>query len=1108
MESDDWDLIRAWQGGAQEAFTELVRRHLPLVHAAARRQLPDAHLADDVAQAVFLLLARKASSLPTSTVLPGWLFNTTRLVVRHTLRSEARRRQRELLAAAMDPNPSTNPSPDASWDRAGAALDEALAQLAVSDRDALLLRFTEGRNHREVGVALGIGEEAARKRVDRALERLRVRLAGAGISFATVTLSAFLQDQLAAAPAPGLVERITDAAVGEPLAHPMVQAVVAAEQQVRWVQWGAVAAGVAVWVTGLVAWLGTPRFSAASGSRSQAAGAALADPVPQVAPVPDPASSSIAYTALPFQTNAVPFLLRVVAGPESRPVAGARVVANYVVGSSWIPLSGLHTGADGLCAVPIPAEGLGRLDVAADSPGLGTRSFKWTRNWGTPRPANYILRLQPGLTIGGVVLGTNGAPLANTDVTIAYNNGDSYRDDPELAMERPGYVRSVSAGFTDATGRWTFASVPPDIANFQIELFHPDHAPTSFHVQPPVPADRESWALLLRQQFTNRMEVGHSLAGVVVDPDGQPLPGVHVSALDYLTNGVTGADGSFLLRPIGPELFMVSLWARGFAMQSVRMKQDQPPQRIVMQPAGRIRARVVTDNGSPIAGAHVQLINAGLDPEVNWAWSSDGEGRIDWDSTPPSGAFRFYVHAPGFQTQREVRLVVSEEESVIVMDAAPMAEFLVTDAETGLPVPSFKVIPGARLGRDSELTLVPYRFDVSASRVGQDGELRFELMELLDPLFQIEADGYLPVIADPGPPGPDGNARVECRLKPVRDADRIRGRVLDASGRPVRDAEVALTTLSNSIEVHQGRLGSDHARMIRRTDAEGRFELRPQPDGVWVVAAHASGFGRVRVRGGVNQDLILQPLGSIEGRWLDAEGRPMSGRQVSLLNAVPYPGAYSPASAHFTLRTGEDGQFEFNGVPPGRWRLHAFPIVSGTVVATSDSLPITQCVELGPGDRLEGLELGQPSTGAVTVTGRFVSPLKEPLGDWRPVVNHASLRTMMPTRTPPIDLPVGLHRSWMVDWSESREAFEIACAERDYPLRVAADGSFEVQGVPPGEYRLLCIAIGGGGSLKNLDELERRPWSASIETRVIVKGVEGGTPSAVDAGDFQLTIRQ
>ena len=1108
MESDDWKLIRAWQEGAQEAFTELVRRHLPLVHAAARRQLGDAHLVDDVAQAVFLLLARKATSLPRSTVLPGWLFNTTRLVVRHTIRSESRRRQRELLAASMDANPTSTPSPDASWDRAGTALDEALAQLAAPDRDALLLRFTEGRNHREVGVALGIGEEAARKRVDRALERLRVRLAGAGIPFATVTLSAFLQDRLAAAPTSGLVERIAGAASGDPLGHPLVEAVVAAEQQARWVQWGAVATGVAVCMTGFVAWLGGPGFSAASGSRSQAAGAALADPVPQVAPVPDPASSSIADTALPFRTNAVPFLLRVVAGPESRPVAGARVVANYVVGSSWIPLSGLHTGADGLCAVPIPAEGLGRLDVAADSPGLGTRSFKWIRNWGTPRPANYILRLQPGVTIGGVVLGTNGAPLAKTEVNIAYNNGDSYRDDPELAMERPGYVRSVSAGFTDATGRWTFASVPPDIANFQIELFHPDHAPTSFHVQPPVPADREPWALLLRQQFTNRMEVGHSLAGVVVDPDGQPLPGVHVSALDYLTNGVTGADGSFLLRPIQPELFMVSLWARGFAMQSVRMEQDQPPQRIVMERAGRIRMRVVTDNGNPIAGAHVQLIDAGLDPEVNWAWSSDGEGRIDWDSTPPSGAFRFYVSAPGFQTQREVRLVVSEEESVIVMDAAPMAEFLVTDAETGLPVPSFKVIPGARRGRDSELTLVPYRFDVSASRVGQDGELRFELMELLDPLFQIEADGYLPVIADPGPPGPDGNARVECRLKPVRDADRIRGRVLDASGRPVRDAEVALTTLSNSIEVHQGRLGSDHARMIRRTDAEGFFELRPQTDGVWVVAAHASGFGRVRVRGGVNQDLILQPLGSIEGRWLDGGGRPVTGRQVSLGSAVSYPGGYALSPMMFTSQTGEDGRFAFDAIPPGRWRLQALPQLLGTVGPTSDSLPMVECVEIVPGSRIEGFELGRPLPGAVTVTGRFVSPVEGPLGDWRPLLNHASLRTLVSRRTPPGELPVDQRRAWMVDWSDSREAFEAACDEREYPLRVAADGTFEAHQVPPGEYRLLCIVIGGGGTLKKLGELESRPWSASIQTNVVIGVPADGSRNVVELGGFEVKIRR
>ncbi len=1130
MEPDDWNLIRDWQGGAQEAFTQLVRRHLPLVLASARRQLPDPHLAEDVAQAVFLLLARKAPSLPPSTVLPGWLFNTTRLVVRHTLRSETRRRQRELLSAAMNPNPTSTPSPDASWDRASAVLDEALAQMAAADRDALLLRFTEGRNHREVGVALGIGEEAARKRVDRALERLRVRLAGAGITFATLTLTTFLQDRLSAAPVEGLAQQIAGAAMGDPLGNPVVQLVVAAEQKARWMQWGAVAAGVAVCVTGVVAWVGLPGFSGTSEPQTQAGGSTLPAAAGSAAPGGGVPSRTVAAGGLPFRTNAVPFLLRVVTGPESRPVAGARVVAHYVVGSSWIPFTGLQTGADGLCAVPIPAEDLNRLDVAADSPGLGTRSFKWMTRWGTPRPANYTLRLQPGVAIGGVVLGTNGAPLANAEVTIAYNNGDSGWDDPELSVEQKGYVRSVSAGVTDATGRWTFASIPPDIAGFQIELFHPDHAPAEIPVRPAIPSDRELWSLLGQQRLTNRMDVGHSLAGVVVDPEGRPLPGVHVSNQEYLTNGVTGADGSFLLRPIRPELFKVSLWARGYTFQSVRMTPDQPPQRIVMQKGGRIRARVESADGNPIARAHFHLSEAGLDPEVNWSWSSDAHGRVEWDSAPPSGGFRFHVSAPGFQTKHEVRLVVSEEESVIVMDASPMAEILVTDAETGLRIPAFKVIPGRRKGQDSELNLIPHQFDVSLSRVGQNGELRMELEELLDPLFQIEADGYLPVIADPGPPRPDGNARVECRMKPMRDADRIRGRVVDAGGRPVRDAAVAVSTLSNFIEVRQGGLTSSESRFLRRTDAEGRFELKPQPDGVWVVAAHALGFARVRVGAGTDQDLVLQPLGRVAGRWLGVDGVPMAGRPVNLVQPMYYPGVCSLSSEMFSARTDAEGGFAFDGVPPGRWLVRGYPLEAGTgyAGAVSDLLPVVECVEVEPGERVDGIDFGRAVPGAVTVTGRLLSPVAEPLADWRRAINLADLRAIVPRPAPPSGLTANMQRLWVAEWSESAEAFGVACAEREYPLRVAADGSFEVQGVPPGEYRLRCIVFGGETMAAAQRELARRyglragngetpketngsepfPWSATIETNVVIRAVTGAAGQVVPIGDFQPKIQR
>lgn len=1096
METEDWRLIEAWKGGSQEAFTELVRRHLPLVLAAARRQMRDPALAEDAAQTVFLLLARKAPILSRNTVLPGWLFNTTRLVVRHLIRSETRRRQRELLSAAMEPSQPS--SSDPVWDRAGVVLDDALARLSAADRDALLLRFTEGRNHREVGLALGIGEEAARKRVDRAVERLRVQLAGAGVTFATVTLVAFLQERMEAAPLGGVVERISSAAVGNPLASPVVQALVAAERTSRWVQWGA-AAGLAVCLS-----IGAALLTARKPSESFDRKGEPSRPGTEPGSVGDPTRNAGIGAGLPFQTNPVPFLLRVVTGGESRPVAGARVFANYVVGSTWIPLHGLQTGADGLCAVPIPAADLGRLDVAADSPGLGTRAFKWMANWGTPRPANHTLRLQPAATIGGVVLGTNGAPLPETTVTIAYNNGDAAWDDPELVKELPGFVGSVSAGVTDAHGRWRFDSVPPDIGRFQIELRHPDHAPMEIPVQPAVPSERELWRLLGRHQLTNQLHAGHFLSGVVVDPAGRPLPGVHVSNEDYRTNGVTGMDGSFLLRPVRPEQFRVSLWARGYAAKSVRMMPDQPPQRIVLERGGRIRARVVNTEGAPIPGAYVGLLEAGLDPGVTWGWSSDRDGRIEWDSAPPEGQFRFHVSAPGYQALQEVRWPVSEAESQVTLTALPMGEFLVTDAVTGLRVPAFKVIPGARLALDSELENMPYRFDVGASRVGQDGQLRMELLQSVASLFQVEAEGYLPLIVDAGPPGPDGLVQMECRMKPMAEADRVRGRVVDASGRPVQGAEVAMTTLSNYVEVRHARLFSDQSRYIQRTDAEGRFELKPQMGGVWVVAVHAAGFGRVPASAGVNGDLVLQPLGGISGRWLDEGGRPLAGRQVALSGAIPYPGNCALGQTAFTVATDADGRFRFEGVPPGRWLVRGYPLAPGSQGAVSDYLPVVSCVELEPGMTLEGIELAHLQPGSVTVRGRFESPAEAPVGDWKLALNTASLRPIVPRRSPPAGLPADQQRSWWAGWAESEEGFAAGCRDREYPLRVSSDGTFEASGLPPGEYRLRCIVIAGGGALKSLGELDQRPWSASIETPVVVPGQESGTEQPLWLGEFRL----
>src|SRR5262245_14626399 len=144
---NDHELLREFvQSRSQDAFRQLVERHIGMVYATACRVVRDAQLAQDVAQGVFTTLAQKSATITTSQVIGGWLYNTARHVALHTVRTEQRRRERELVAVAMqslDANSDT--------DRILEQLEPAMADLDAAERDALVLRFLENRSLREVG---------------------------------------------------------------------------------------------------------------------------------------------------------------------------------------------------------------------------------------------------------------------------------------------------------------------------------------------------------------------------------------------------------------------------------------------------------------------------------------------------------------------------------------------------------------------------------------------------------------------------------------------------------------------------------------------------------------------------------------------------------------------------------------------------------------------------------------------------------------------------------------------------------------------------------------------------------------------------------------------
>lgn len=193
---DDRELLDEFvKARSQSAFRELVARHLPVVYSAARRMVRDSHLAEEVAQSVFTTLAQKAESIRPPQLLGGWLYNTTRHLAMHAVRTEVRRREREQTAYAMQ-------ALDLPSDDPGIAehLEPAMAELDAEDRDALVLRYLANRGLREVGAELGVSEEAARKRVSRALERLRTVLETRGVTATGVLLATALTASTLAVP--------------------------------------------------------------------------------------------------------------------------------------------------------------------------------------------------------------------------------------------------------------------------------------------------------------------------------------------------------------------------------------------------------------------------------------------------------------------------------------------------------------------------------------------------------------------------------------------------------------------------------------------------------------------------------------------------------------------------------------------------------------------------------------------------------------------------------------------------------------------------------------------------------------------------------------------
>ena len=665
---DDWELLQEFRvRNSEAAFGALVSQYVGLVYSSALRQVGQKEMAKEVTQAVFALLARKAGSIGRNVLLAGWLFRTTRFVASRAMRTEARRKVREREAIAMQELSTA----DETWRAIGPLLDEALDNLSAVDRDAVLARFMDDKSLRETGAALGITEDAAKKRVARGLEKLRAFFQRRGFAASSVALAAALSEQLAGAAPPGLALNITSTAM---------TATGAAAPGWIWtpLKIAAVLAGLGI-IASFTALRPWRKAVIAETKRSSSIAAAPTEP---------------ARTAAAQPTFTPRLRLRVVSAETGQGLAGARVFAQF-----WhdFQVRELLTDPNGVCDILLPTVEFGRLDLGALADWHVQKHVMFREKTVWPIPDEFTLKLERAVSAGGWVRDESGRGVPGAEIVFEFPGWGDYSG-REPHFERLGYAEDVTIAKTDASGYWACATLPPKYERFTIQVSHPEFLPQGFATDAGDPLGvpmTNLWAGSAVLILKDRRPL--SLSGRVTDFQRMPIAGAKVSAGAWTgeADDVTDASGHFQLTQLAPGTNGVTVAAKGFAPERVfvNVTREVAPATIKLKPGNLLRVRVLDEKRSPVQGATVALFEWRDRHAYDWRGNTDAEGIVEW-ADAPAEPMKFDIFRRGYFGTDEQRLQASGEVHTVLLRRGLRVTGHVIDEETGERIPKFKVIPG------------------------------------------------------------------------------------------------------------------------------------------------------------------------------------------------------------------------------------------------------------------------------------------------------------------------------------------------------------------------------------------------------------------------------
>lgn len=557
--SDTDRLLRDYaEKSAEGAFRELVSRYVDLVYSVAfRRTGGDAHLAEDVVQTVFADLARKARSLKGETLLGGWLHRHTCFVSSTLMRGERRRRERERKAIEMN---TLLQSGDSPWQEIGPVLDEAVNELDDADRQAVLLRFFEKHDLRSIGAALGTNEDAAQKRVSRALDKLRVLLAKRGVSLSLAALATFLGGQAVLAAPAGLAAQVSNTVLASAAAGVGFTALLLKLMTPTKLAIAFGVAAVAVFVTPLAL---RRHASNRSGETSAAlTKTAVSRGVGAAAQAADQSQPSPSSNAAAADTNSAPGNLRlsIVAADSGKPLPNVPIDYRGWEGNKFTGKK-LTSNREGVCELSFPAETTTDLQLTTRLDGFADTRLHWRPDRGEKIPSSYALRIVRPVRIGGRVVDPDGQPVAGAKV------GFNHDEDPANVKSPENHEFGWIEVATGPEGRWSIDRIAPEmIHRLHGGATHPDYA-NSEHIF--VNQNKQVEEQLRQGNHTFKLGRAVIVRGTVVDADGMPVRDAKVRVGRIGESGrretTSEFEGAFVLRGCQARKNLLSADAPGFS---------------------------------------------------------------------------------------------------------------------------------------------------------------------------------------------------------------------------------------------------------------------------------------------------------------------------------------------------------------------------------------------------------------------------------------------------------------------------------------------------------------------------------------------------------------